>query len=104
MDPLEEAPDVAWLRQLLEFQEAQGPGRIIVDLSRLSSIDEWAALILLWAGRMVSHRGGTLVLASPQPAVGRLLKAVGAKRPVATYPSVQQARDYRRLLALSAAD
>ena len=96
--------EAGWFRQLLELPEAHESGRIILDLSRLSSIDWWAALILLWAGRMVSYRGGTLVLASPQPAVGRLLRAVGAKRPVATYQSVQQARDYRRVLALSAAE
>lgn len=48
-------------------------------------------LILLWAGRMVSRHGGSLVLASPQPPVARLLKAVGATRAVAVYQSVQQA-------------
>ena len=37
--------DGARFRQLLKLPEAQGPGRIIVDLSRLSSIDWWAALI-----------------------------------------------------------
>ena len=83
--------DAAWIRRMLELPEARGPGLIIVDLSRLSSIDWWAALILLWAGRMVSRRGGTLVLASPQPAVARLLNAVGAAQAVTVYPSVQQA-------------
>jgi Stage II sporulation protein E (SpoIIE) len=34
--------DGARFRQLLKLPEAQGPGRIIVDLSRLSSIDWWA--------------------------------------------------------------
>lgn len=88
--------DTAWIRRMLELPEAQGPGRIIVDLSRLSSIDWWAALILLWAGRMVDRRGGTLVLASPQPAVARLLNAVGAARAVAVYQSVQQASAHLR--------
>jgi anti-sigma B factor antagonist len=87
--------DAAWFRQLLALPDA--PGRIILDLSRLSSIDWWAALILLWAGRMVSRRGGTLVLASPQPAVARLLRAVDAARTVTVYRSVQQARDHRRI-------
>ena len=88
--------DGAWFRQLLEFQEAQRPERIILDLSRLSSIDWWAALILQWTGRMVGRRGGTLVLASPQPAVARLLKAVGAAHAVAVFQSVPQASDHPR--------
>lgn len=83
--------DVAWFGHLPDLPEAQGPGRIVLDLSRLSSIDWWAVLILLWAGRMVSRHCGTLVLASPQPSVARLLKAVGATRAVAVYKSVQQA-------------
>ncbi len=70
--------DCAWVRLLLERQAVQGPARMVVDLSRLSSMDWWVALILLWAGRVVSRRGGELVLASPQPAVARLLKAAGA--------------------------
>ena len=70
--------DCGWLRLLLELQAAQGQGRLVVDLSRLSSMDWWVALILVWAGRVVSRRGGELVLASPQPDVARLLAAAGA--------------------------
>ena len=83
--------DRAWFRQLLELPAAHGPGRLVVDLSRLSAMDWWMALILLWAGRVVSRRGGVLVLASPQPDVARLLKAAGATRVVAVYESVQLA-------------
>ncbi len=68
--------DCRWLRLLLEQQAAQGAGRLIVDLSRISSMDWWVALILIWADRVISRRGGQLVLASPQPAVARLLDAV----------------------------
>jgi anti-sigma B factor antagonist len=84
--------DAAWFHQLLDLPEAQGSGRVILDLSRLSSIDWWAVLILLWVGRIVRRRGGTLVLASPQPAVARLLNASGAGQAVAVCPSVLQAR------------
>jgi anti-anti-sigma factor len=70
--------DCAWFRQLLELQAAQEPARIVVDLSRLSSMDWWAALILLWVGRVIDRRGGKLVLASPQPAVARALSTAGA--------------------------
>lgn len=68
--------DSGWLRLLLELQAGQVQGRVVVDLSRLSSMDWWVALMLTWAGRVVSRRGGELVLASPQPAVARLLDAV----------------------------
>ncbi len=83
--------DGAWFRQLLELHATREPQRLVVDLSRLSSLDWWAALMLLWVGRVVSRRGGTLVLASPQPAVARLLHAAGASRGVAVYQSAQQA-------------
>jgi len=89
--------DAAWFRRLLELPEARESGRIILDLSRLSSIDWWAALILLWVGRMVSRRGGTLVLASPQPALARLLTTTDAAHVVTVYQSVAQAhRSWRR--------
>jgi hypothetical protein len=39
------------VRLLLELQTARGPGRALVDLSRLSSMDSWVAVILLWFGR-----------------------------------------------------
>lgn len=82
--------DTAWFRRLLELQAAHGPGRIVIDLSRLLSMDWWAVLILLWVGRVISRRGGTLVLASPQPAVARLLRAAGASQIVTEYQRVQQ--------------
>ena len=88
--------DAAWFRRLLELPEARESGRIILDLSRLSSIDWWATLILLWVGRMVSRRGGTLVLASPQPAVARQLNGAGAAQVAVVYQSVQQAYGSRR--------
>lgn len=70
--------DCTWVRPLLEMQAAQGQGRLVVDLSGLSSMDWWVALMLIWAGRVVSRRGGVLELASPQPAVAQLLAAAGA--------------------------
>ena len=84
--------DCAWIRMLLERQAEQGHGRVVVDLSRLSSMDWWVALILIWAGRVVSRRGGVLMLAAPQPAVARVLNAAGAPKAVVMCASVQQAR------------
>jgi anti-anti-sigma factor len=94
--------DCAWIRMLLERQAEQGHGRAVVDLSRLSSMDWWVALILIWAGRVVSRRGGVLMLAAPQPAVERLLNAAGASKAVVMCASVQQARRHAGAPAVSA--
>jgi anti-anti-sigma factor len=83
--------DCAWVRALLELRAAHGQGRLVIDLSQLSSMDWWVALMLTWVGRVVSRRGGVLVLASPQPAVARLLDAAGAPKSVATDEPVQHA-------------
>jgi anti-anti-sigma factor len=80
--------DSGWIRRLLELQAVQGYGRVVVDLSRLSSMDWWVVLILTWAGRVVRRRGGVLVLASPQPEVARLLNAADASN---VYYDVQRA-------------
>jgi anti-anti-sigma regulatory factor len=83
--------DCAWIRLLLERKAEQVRGRMVVDLSRLSSMDWWVALILIWVGRVVSRRGGVLMLAAPQPAVARLLNAAGAQQAVIMCASVRQA-------------
>jgi anti-anti-sigma factor len=80
--------DCGWIRRLLELQAAQGYSRVVVDLSRLSSMDWWVVLILTWAGRVIRRRGGVLVLASPQPEVARLLNAADASN---VYYDVQRA-------------
>jgi len=84
--------DCAWIRPLLERQAEQGYERVIVDLSRLSSMDWWVALILIWAGRVISRRGGVLMLAASQPAVAQLLMAAGASKTAVMCASVRQAR------------
>lgn len=94
--------DCAWIRLLLERQAEQGYGRVVVDLSRLSSMDWWVALILIWAGRVISRRGGVLMLAAPQPAVAQLLQAAGASKTVVMCASVRQARQRTGAPAASA--
>jgi anti-anti-sigma factor len=94
--------DCAWIRMLLERQAEQGHGRVVVDLSRLSSMDWWVALILIWAGRVISRLGGVLMLAAPQPAVARLLNAAGASMSVVMCARVQQARRRAGAPAVSA--
>ena len=58
--------DCAWIRPLLERQAEQEYERVVVDLSRLSSMDWWVAPILILAGRVISRRGGVPVC-RPRP-------------------------------------
>jgi hypothetical protein len=41
-------------------------------------MDWWTALILLWIGQVLTRRGGSLTLTSPQPEVAGLLDYAGA--------------------------
>ena len=50
--------DSGWIRPMLELHAAQGQGRLVIDLSRLSSMNWWVALMLAWAGRVVTRRTG----------------------------------------------
>jgi anti-anti-sigma regulatory factor len=83
--------DCMWLRHLLELQTSRGPARMVVDLSRLSAMDWWVALMLSWAARVVSRRGGTLMLAAPQPAVTDMLKSADTEQIMPIYRSVRAA-------------
>lgn len=79
-----------WFRRLLEVQAAERPAHMVVDLSRLPSMDWWAALTLMWVARVVDRRGGTLVLAAPRPAVATLLRSAGVQQVIPVYDTVQQ--------------
>lgn len=78
-------------RQLLEVQAAGRATRMIIDLSRLSVMDWWASLILLWVARVMHRRGGKLMLAAPRPGVAKMLRSAGAHQVVPVYETVQQA-------------
>lgn len=69
--------DCGWLRRLLELQSSHRLTRVVVDLSGLSAMDWWVALMLSWAVRVLARRGATLTLAAPQPAVADTLKSAG---------------------------
>ncbi len=83
--------DRAWFRDLLELQAARSPDRIVIDLSGLSSMDWWAALMLLWVARVIARRGGLLVLAAPRPPVAKVLSSAGARQVIPVVGSLQQA-------------
>jgi anti-anti-sigma factor len=80
------------LRGLLELEAAQARGLILLDLSRVTSMDWWAALILLWVARVVARRGSCLALVSPRPEVARVLRQAGASAQLPVYESIADAR------------
>lgn len=57
--------------------EARKGRRIVVELSRLESLDQAALLVFVWASRVAGNAGGSLVLASPRPEVARALERSG---------------------------
>jgi anti-anti-sigma factor len=61
------------LREILVLESVRAHRKVLVDLSRVSSMDWWTALILLWIGQVLTRRGGSLTLTSPQPEVAGLL-------------------------------
>jgi anti-anti-sigma factor len=85
--------ECAWYRDLLEFQAARSPDRIVINLSGVSSMDWWAVLILMWVARVITRRGGTLVLACPRPPVAQVLSSAQARQVIPVYGSLQQATD-----------
>lgn len=66
------------LREILALEGVRAHRKVLVDLSRVSSMDWWTALILLWIGQVLTRRGGSLTLTSPQPEVAGLLDYAGA--------------------------
>ena len=71
--------DSAQLREILLADNGQVHRRVLVDLSGLSSMDCWTALILRWIARVLFRRGGSLTLTSPQPEVAVMLHYAGAR-------------------------
>ena len=43
------------LREILVLESVRAHRKVLVDLSRVSSMDWWTALILLWIGQVLTH-------------------------------------------------
>jgi anti-sigma B factor antagonist len=72
--------DLMSAAELSDALTAQVTGRaqhLTVDLSGLEFADSASVRALVLAGQTLRERGGTLVLAHPQPAVARLLSLLG---------------------------
>jgi anti-anti-sigma factor len=60
-------------------------------MAALSFIDSAAMQMIIAARRVFCHKGGTLALVGPVPAVARTLKLAGVSDVIPVYGSLQQA-------------
>ena len=70
------------LRAALDTVYARRPGRVEVDLSRVSFLDASALTTLIAARRRLAARGATLALHRPSPIARRVLEITGFDRVV----------------------
>jgi len=80
------------LRDVLTSEVSRGAGRLILDISGLSFMDSTGMQVLLSARNVLSVRGGTLALVSPQPVVARILELTGADQVIPVYDTLQDAQ------------
>jgi anti-sigma B factor antagonist len=73
-----DAQGVSELSTVLTAQLSTGATQLLVDTSKLRFADSSSIRALVLAARTLRDRGGTLVLAHPQPAVRRTLELMGA--------------------------
>lgn len=80
------------LRDALTSEVSRGARRLILDLSGLAFMDSTGMQVLLAARTVLSVRGGTLVVVSPQPVVARILELTGADQLIPVYASLSEAQ------------
>lgn len=86
--------DLTTAPQLLDALSSQAwehERLVIVDLSALGFLDVAGVRALLEAGSALAGRGRSLVLASPQPIVSRILELTHAGHLVSVCPDVAEA-------------
>jgi anti-sigma B factor antagonist len=70
---------------------ATRPALIVVDLSQVSFLASMGIRTLLSTAKALVRRGGRMVLASPQPLVGEVLKVAAIDSLIPVYPDVPSA-------------
>lgn len=68
---------VARLNEVLSAHALGAARQVTVDVAGLRFADSASIRELIWAHRVMHERGGTLVLARPQPAVAKALSLLG---------------------------
>lgn len=80
------------LRDVLTSEVSRGVRRLILDLSRLTFMDSTGMQVLLSIHTVLTVRGGTLALVSPQPLVARILELTGADQVIPIFESLRDAQ------------
>jgi anti-anti-sigma factor len=79
------------LREKLLGMLSPGAGRLVIDLSKVSSCDASGLAVLVGTGRRASLLGGFLRLAAVSPQVDRVLHITGLHRHLGVFPTVHAA-------------
>ena len=80
------------LRDVLTSEVSRGVRRLILDLSELTFMDSTGMQVLLSIRTVLTVRGGTLALVSPQPVVARILALTGADELIPIFDSLRDAQ------------
>jgi anti-sigma B factor antagonist len=80
------------LRDVLTSEVSRGARRMILDLAGLAFMDSTGMQVLLGVRTVLSVRGGTMALISPQPVVARILELTGADQYIPVYDSLEEAQ------------
>jgi anti-sigma B factor antagonist len=80
------------LRDVLTSEVSRGVRRLILDLSELTFMDSTGMQVLLSICTVLTVRGGTLGLVSPQPVVARILELTGADQLIPIFDSLRDAQ------------
>jgi len=68
-----------------------GARRVVVDLGRVTFMASAGVAVLMGMHRVLAGQSGSLVVASPSPAVGRVLSVVGLDQVIPVTGSVAEA-------------
>ena len=81
------------LREQLLRLVRPASGRLVLDLSQVTSVDVAGLAVLVGTGRRARLFGGWLRLASVTPAVAAAVRAAGLDRELKIFPTVRTAID-----------
>jgi anti-sigma B factor antagonist len=81
----------AQFRERLASVIGGGARRVVVDLSRVTFMASAGVAVLMGMHRVLAGQSGSLVVAAPSPAVGRVLSLVGLDQVVPVTGSVAEA-------------
>ena len=79
------------LSRRLEGLDGAGSFQVVVDLSGLTFLDSSGIRSLVVSSREIEGRGGTMILAAPQPHIQRVFSTVHLSDVIAIEPTLEAA-------------